>query len=205
MSRVGEDDGAAEGGAGGAARDGRGGRARATARSRASGCGGCSRTRRGARRRRPRRRRRRPRPRRRRARSRSLRAPTSSGMIRPSKVGARWVGAAVAALVTSPATRARRRRSIAGCAIRIRSRTASRFPSATARAAARTRIRPGTVTRAGTSPRTWATSTRSGIHTGEDWNGRGGGDTDFGQPVMAVATGKVVVARRFRTRGASSS
>ena len=36
-----------------------------------------------------------------------------------------------------------------------------------------------------------------GIHTGEDWNGRGGGDTDFGQPVMAVATGKVVVARRF--------
>ena len=36
-----------------------------------------------------------------------------------------------------------------------------------------------------------------GIHTGEDWNGRGGGDTDIGQPVMAVATGKVVVARRF--------
>jgi murein DD-endopeptidase MepM/ murein hydrolase activator NlpD len=36
-----------------------------------------------------------------------------------------------------------------------------------------------------------------GIHTGEDWNGRGGGDTDLGQPVMAVATGKVVVARRF--------
>jgi murein DD-endopeptidase MepM/ murein hydrolase activator NlpD len=36
-----------------------------------------------------------------------------------------------------------------------------------------------------------------GIHTGEDWNGRGGGDTDFGQPVMAIATGKVVVARRF--------
>jgi hypothetical protein len=36
-----------------------------------------------------------------------------------------------------------------------------------------------------------------GIHTGEDWNGRGGGDTDFGQPVMAIATGKVVVAKRF--------
>jgi len=36
-----------------------------------------------------------------------------------------------------------------------------------------------------------------GIHTGEDWNGRGGGDTDLGQPVMAVATGQVVVARRF--------
>jgi murein DD-endopeptidase MepM/ murein hydrolase activator NlpD len=36
-----------------------------------------------------------------------------------------------------------------------------------------------------------------GIHTGEDWNGRGGSDTDFGQPVAAIATGKVVVARRF--------
>jgi lipoprotein-anchoring transpeptidase ErfK/SrfK len=37
-----------------------------------------------------------------------------------------------------------------------------------------------------------------GIHTGEDWNGRGGGDTDYGQPVMAIATGKVVVAGRFQ-------
>jgi murein DD-endopeptidase MepM/ murein hydrolase activator NlpD len=36
-----------------------------------------------------------------------------------------------------------------------------------------------------------------GIHTGEDWNGKGGGDTDHGQPVMAIANGKVVVAGRF--------
>lgn len=49
----------------------------------------------------------------------------------------------------------------------------------------------------------WYVATRMGdayalgIHTGEDWNGRGGSDTDFGQPVMAIATGKVVVARRF--------
>lgn len=30
-----------------------------------------------------------------------------------------------------------------------------------------------------------------GIHPGEDWNGRGGGDTDRGQPVHAVAAGLV--------------
>lgn len=29
-------------------------------------------------------------------------------------------------------------------------------------------------------------------HTGEDWNGRGGGDTDLGQPVYAVSHGRVV-------------
>jgi murein DD-endopeptidase MepM/ murein hydrolase activator NlpD len=33
-----------------------------------------------------------------------------------------------------------------------------------------------------------------GIHTGEDWNGAGGGDTDFGQDVFAVANGRVVFA-----------
>lgn len=31
-----------------------------------------------------------------------------------------------------------------------------------------------------------------GVHPGEDWNGRGGGDTDLGQPVRAVARGVVV-------------
>lgn len=33
-----------------------------------------------------------------------------------------------------------------------------------------------------------------GIHTGEDWNGTGGGDTDLGQPVFAIARGKVIFA-----------
>jgi hypothetical protein len=34
-----------------------------------------------------------------------------------------------------------------------------------------------------------------GIHTGEDWNGRGGGDTDLGQPVYSVARGRVLFAQ----------
>jgi murein DD-endopeptidase MepM/ murein hydrolase activator NlpD len=34
-----------------------------------------------------------------------------------------------------------------------------------------------------------------GIHTGEDWNGSGGGNTDLGQQVHAVANGRVTFAR----------
>ncbi|MCM3872363.1 MAG: peptidoglycan DD-metalloendopeptidase family protein [Pyrinomonadaceae bacterium] len=34
-----------------------------------------------------------------------------------------------------------------------------------------------------------------GIHPGEDWNGTGGGDTDLGQSVHAVANGRVVFAQ----------
>src|SRR5262245_9661593 len=33
-----------------------------------------------------------------------------------------------------------------------------------------------------------------GIHTGEDWNGNGGGNTDLGQEVHAVANGRVKFA-----------
>ena len=44
-----------------------------------------------------------------------------------------------------------------------------------------------------------------GIHTGEDWNGRGGGDTDIGQPVMAVARARWWSRGGFRILGASSS
>lgn len=34
-------------------------------------------------------------------------------------------------------------------------------------------------------------------HLGEDWNGVGGGDTDFGDPVLAVADGVVIVSRDY--------
>lgn len=34
-----------------------------------------------------------------------------------------------------------------------------------------------------------------GLHTGEDWNGNGGGNTDLGQPVHAVAHGRVTFAQ----------
>jgi len=52
----------------------------------------------------------------------------------------------------------------------------------------------------GQSHHGWYVSTRFaqwypyGIHPGEDWNGVGGANTDLGQPVFAVATGKVVFA-----------
>lgn len=34
-----------------------------------------------------------------------------------------------------------------------------------------------------------------GIHTGEDWNGNGGGDTDLGQPVYSIGHGRVIYAQ----------
>jgi murein DD-endopeptidase MepM/ murein hydrolase activator NlpD len=34
-----------------------------------------------------------------------------------------------------------------------------------------------------------------GLHTGEDWNGAGGGNTELGQPVYSVANGRVVFAK----------
>jgi len=39
---------------------------------------------------------------------------------------------------------------------------------------------------------------RSPIHFGEDWNGRGGGDTDLGDPIYAVADGVVMFAYQLR-------
>ncbi len=36
-----------------------------------------------------------------------------------------------------------------------------------------------------------------GIHPAEDWNGRGGGNTDFGQDVFAVANGRVKFAQNY--------
>lgn len=36
-----------------------------------------------------------------------------------------------------------------------------------------------------------------GVHTGEDWNGKGGGDTDKGQPVFATASGKVLASQDY--------
>jgi murein DD-endopeptidase MepM/ murein hydrolase activator NlpD len=55
--------------------------------------------------------------------------------------------------------------------------------------------------RTGRSYDGWRVSTRFGehyslgIHPGEDWNGTGGGDTDLGQPVHAIAAGRVAFAK----------
>lgn len=49
----------------------------------------------------------------------------------------------------------------------------------------------------------WYIATRTGenytlgVHTGEDWNGKGGGNTDLGQPVYATAAGVVVASADF--------
>ena len=43
-----------------------------------------------------------------------------------------------------------------------------------------------------------------GIHTGEDWNGNGGGNTDLGQNVHAVANGRVTFAQTAAACGAMS-
>ncbi len=34
-------------------------------------------------------------------------------------------------------------------------------------------------------------------HLGEDWNGRGGGDSDLGDPIYSMGTGVVVSIRRM--------
>jgi len=39
---------------------------------------------------------------------------------------------------------------------------------------------------------------RSPVHFGEDWNGRGGGDSDLGDPIYAIADGVVMFAYQLR-------
>ena len=57
--------------------------------------------------------------------------------------------------------------------------------------------------KSGKSHSGWYIATRTaeiyslGIHTGEDWNGNGGGNSDEGQPVFAAASGVVVESRDF--------
>ncbi|OFY77393.1 MAG: hypothetical protein A2281_00960 [Bacteroidetes bacterium RIFOXYA12_FULL_38_20] len=42
-----------------------------------------------------------------------------------------------------------------------------------------------------------AESYEMGLHTGEDWNGSGGGNTDFGQPVYSISKGLIIEAKDF--------
>jgi len=73
--------------------------------------------------------------------------------------------------------------------------------AATAQETATVRVADGfdlPVGRDGTKQYFKARGFRANGHLGEDWNGVGGGDTDLGDPVYAIAHGLVVFARDYR-------